>query len=190
MQNNALIPLERLASLYKSNMRQAANEEGIQLVHVEVLQYLSICNQYSNTAQALSEYLGQTKGSISQSIKLMEKAGNIERKPCSKDKRVIKLHLTKSGSLCLRRVSKKMNSFPQGSETVLKLESILKEWQPKHSQQSFGQCGSSQQSFGQCGSCHYNIRLKSNRFRCGLTQEPLSSKDIKKICREHQFPDE
>jgi len=180
MQNNALIPLERLASLYKSNMRQAANEEGIQLVHVEVLQYLSICNQYSNTAQALSEYLGQTKGSISQSIKLMEKAGNIERKPCSKDKRVIKLHLTKSGSLCLRRVSKKMNSFPQDSETVLKLESILKEWQHKHSQQSFGQCGS----------CHYNIRLKSNRFRCGLTQEPLSSKDIKKICREHQFPDE
>ena len=90
MQNDAHIWLERLTSLYKNQMRQAANEEGVQLVHIEALQYLSICNQYSNTAQALSEYLGQTKGSISQSIKLMEKIGHIERKPCQKDKRAIK----------------------------------------------------------------------------------------------------
>ena len=177
MQNDAHIWLERLTSLYKNQMRQAANEEGVQLVHIEALQYLSICNQYSNTAQALSEYLGQTKGSISQSIKLMEKIGYIERKSCEKDKRVIKLYLTKNGTLCLKRVSKKLDSFPDGSSTASKLQSILKEWQKY----------SSQQSFGQCSSCSYNAKLNNNKFQCGLTQEPLNSKNIKKICRKHQF---
>ena len=158
-------------------MRQAANEEGVQFVHIEALQYLSICNQYSNTAQALSEYLGQTKGSISQSIKLMEKIGHIERKPCQKDKRAIKLYLTKSGILCLKRVSKKLNSFPNDSSTALKLKSILEKWQSKNIEQSFGQC---------C-SCRHHIKLSNNKFLCGLTQESLNNEDVKKICREHEF---
>ena len=79
MLKNIDIWLERLSSLYKSQMRQAASVEGFQLVNLEIMQYLSLCNGYSNTAQALSEYLGQTKGSISQSLKIMESSPHRHR---------------------------------------------------------------------------------------------------------------
>ena len=74
MLNNIEIWLERLSSLYISQMRQAASEQGVQLVNLEILQYLSICNDYSNTAQAISYYLGQTNGSIYQNLKMMEQS--------------------------------------------------------------------------------------------------------------------
>ncbi len=60
-------------------MRKFATEEGLQLVHVEILQYLSVCNRYSDTTQTISEYLGQTKGSISQSLSNLEENGYIKR---------------------------------------------------------------------------------------------------------------
>lgn len=176
--NNTEIWLERLTSLYKSQMRQTVSAEGIQLVHFEILQYLSISNHYSNTAQALSEYLGQTKGSISQSLKVMEKMNHIKRESCNKDKRVIRLYLTKQGKACLQRLSESMAlDSVENDKTIKSIKSLLMIWQSKNKLQGFGQCES----------CHYNRHLSDNKFQCGLTEEKLSSADIKKICREHEF---
>lgn len=182
MKNNINIWLERLSSLYRSQLRQAAANVGIQSVHLEILQYLSICNAYSNTAQALSEYLGQTKGSISQSLKIMEKSGHIERQPCPKDKRFFKLHLTESGKECLKKASKDLlklahQNDQHGSEQETVIKSLLKNWQQSHSQEGFGQCLS----------CRYNESQKNQRFKCGLTGEKLKKSETLKICREHQF---
>lgn len=60
----------------KFNAAAFAAEEGLQLVHVEILQYLSVCNRYSDTTQTISEYLGQTKGSIFQSLGHLEENSN------------------------------------------------------------------------------------------------------------------
>ena len=48
--------IERLSAVHRNLMRQFANEEGLQLVHVEIMQYLSVSNRYSDTTQAISEY--------------------------------------------------------------------------------------------------------------------------------------
>jgi len=176
--NDTEIWLERLNSLYKSQMRHAACDEGIQLVHIEILQYLSICNRYSNTAQALSEYLGQTKGSISQSLRVMESMGHIQRKPCMNDKRVVRLFITEGGRDCLQRVSHGMSlDFDDAPSVVELVKSLLARWQAQ----------SSQKGFGQCQSCRYNVDLGNSEFECGLTKELLSNTDVKKICREHDF---
>jgi len=176
--NNTEIWLERLNSLFKSELRQAVSVENIQAVHFEILRYLSICNHYSNTAQALVKYLGQTKGSISQSLKLMEKSGYIERKPSIKDKRIFELFLTKEGDSLYQKVSKKLVlGCDDNPEMVEAIKSLLTQWQ--------GMNGKS--GFGQCKSCRYNMQLKSGEFQCGLTGEPLSNLDILNICREHEF---
>lgn len=170
--------LERLNSLYRSQLRHAANNEGIQTVHVEILRYLSICNRYSNTAQALSEYLGQTKGSISQSIKLLEKDGFIERRKCIDDKRVTKLYLTPKAKKTTERIEKwLMPNLGEASEASKTLKSLLMEWQIKNQHKGFGQCQS----------CRFNRSLSNGKFQCGLTEEPLSSAEVKQICREHEF---
>ena len=178
MMNDTEIWLERLNSLYKSQMRQAVSKAGIQLVHMEILQYLLICNHYSNTAQALSEYLGQTKGSISQSLKLMENVGHIKREPSIKDKRSMKLYLTNKGEECLEKITKNAGlSCEENEEVISAIRSLLHKWQ----------IGNSKKGFGQCQSCRYNKKLNKNEFICGLTNDSLSLVDIKKICREHEF---
>ena len=178
MMNDIYIWLERLTSLYGSQVRHAANSEGIQPVHVEILQYLSICNRYSNTAQALSEYLGQTKGSISQSLKLLEKDGYVERHRCPKDKRITRLHLTTKAKACVKRVSKfLMPNLGEAKKANEAVASLLKEWQLKNDHHGFGQCQT----------CRFNCKLAKEKFQCGLTGESLSIVEVKQICREHEF---
>ncbi|KAA3638876.1 MAG: MarR family transcriptional regulator [Proteobacteria bacterium] len=178
MLNNIEIWLERLSSLYISQMRQAASEQGFQLVNLEILQYLSICNDYSNTAQAISEYLGQTKGSISQTLKIMEQSGHIERRPCTKDKRVIRLFLTEKGQNSLQKMSQHMVQIPDENPEVLAgIKQLLKTWQHNHHNTGFGQCLS----------CKYHQTAGGQKFKCELTGEYLPLPDKFKICREHEF---
>lgn len=181
MMNDIDIWLERLTSLYRSQVRHAANNEGIQPVHVEILQYLSISNRYSNTAQALSEYLGQTKGSISQSLKLLAKDDYVERLPCLNDKRVTRLYLTVKAKKSIERIEKLlMLNLGDSEAAVNAVKLLLKEWQLKNNHQGFGQCQS----------CRFNHSLSTSEFQCGLTKEPLTKIEVKQICREHEFDSE
>ena len=178
MVKNIDIWLERLSSLYKSQMRLAVSAEGFQLVNLEIMHYLSISNAYSNTAQALSEYLGQTKGSISQSLKIMENSGHIERRSCEKDKRVVKIYLTEKGQSSLTRMAKHLVSVPEeNSEVLTAIQSLIKSWQVNHHQKGFGQCLS----------CRYHQATKGKTFQCGLTGEFLANPEKFKLCREHDF---
>ena len=178
MMNDTEIWLERLNSLYKSQIRQAVSLEGLPFVHFEILQYLSICNDYSNTAKAVSNYLGQTKGSISQSLKTMEKLGYVKRQASSEDKRVTKIHLTPQGEKSLKNISEKSELSHHEDDALNRaIKGILLHWQ----------VNSQKQGFGQCLSCSYNESYGKAEFKCGLTKESLSKLDIRKICQEHRF---
>ena len=135
-------------------------------------------NGYSNTAQAVCEYLGQTKGSISQSLKAMEKEALIARRPSESDKRVTKLFLTAKGEKALREASKHLLiEFGASNQDIDALQNLLKKWQKR----------SGGKSYGQCKSCKYNQVLDDGSYLCGLTNEPLEDTDVIKICREHEF---
>lgn len=182
MMSDVRIWLDRLSSLHKSQMRKAACAAGMQLVHLEILQYLSMCNRYSNTAQALGEYLGQTKGSLSQSLAFMEEAGYIERKPDPVDRRYARLSLTKEGKALLKRINAGnilVPDFPEDDATVETIQRLLSDWQSHNGLKSFGQCKS----------CRFNKTMDGGRSQCMLTGEALSKSDVRKICREHEFSD-
>lgn len=178
MINDTYIWLERLSSLHRSLMRKAANAENMQLVQVEILQYLSLCNRYSNTAQALSEYLGQTKSSISQSLKFLGEQGLVKRKPCTEDGRIIRLYLTPKSKQVMKRIEKTLTPDMNDDEkTITAFKSIFFTWQRQEDQKSFGQCRS----------CRFHINKGNGRFQCGLTKEPLKKSETLQICREHEF---
>ncbi|MCL4679212.1 MAG: MarR family winged helix-turn-helix transcriptional regulator [Alphaproteobacteria bacterium] len=178
MITDTYIWLERLSSLHRSLMRKAANAEGMQLVQIEILQYLAMCNRYSNTAQALSEYLGQTKGSISQSLKCLEEQNLVERKPCTEDGRIVRLYLTAKSKEIMKRIEKRLTpDIHDDEKTIAAFKSILKTWQRQKNQKGFGQCRS----------CRFNIDKGDGSFLCGLTDEPLKKAETMQICREHEF---
>ena len=77
--------LQSLCRVVRSNQRVGGNSGQLQPVHIEALSYLDRANRYSNTPQALAEYLHSTKGTVSQSLLLLYRRGLITRKADRKD---------------------------------------------------------------------------------------------------------
>lgn len=175
--------LERVSSLLRHELREALIPLGLQPVQFEVLDYIARCNRYSDTPMAVTEYLGQTKGSVSQTLKVLEKNELIVKVADSEDRRVVRLRLTTAGRQVLDKVypsrvlSKSMPAMAskQVSELSKSLMELLRMLQAQNKRRSFGQCFS----------CEHHIRKARNKFQCGLTGETLSSADIDLICREH-----
>src|SRR3954468_18274480 len=100
MDKNPLVLLElveRLGNLMRAEMRRSGSDEDLQPVHLQSLLYLSKANRYSNTPQALAQYLGLTKGTVSQTLLLLDRRGLIERFEDDVDRRVVRLRLSSAG---------------------------------------------------------------------------------------------
>ena len=177
--------LERFSSLLKSEYRTSLQEYKMQPVHFEVLQYLSVCNRYSNTPKAVTEYLGQTKGTVSQSLILLEAKGLIKKQANKNDKRVVNLALTAKGKGILNKIlpspslslTSELLTKKEFEETERLLISLLKKYQQANDFKMFGQCST----------CIHNNKLKSGSYLCNLTKEPLSKLELEKICIEHEI---
>ncbi len=145
-------------------------------MHVHILEYLAECNRYSNTTLAVSEFLGQTKGTMSQSLKLLEEKEFLAREADLVDRRVVRLSLTTSGKQLLQRIRAGLPRLQKEDKALVNpLRSLLRTWQKDRGYAAFGLCYT----------CKYNLRLEGEQFRCGLTGEDLKEVETKKICREH-----
>ena len=175
--------LERIGNLLRVEQRLVGNEFGLQEVHLQVLFYLSRCNRYSNTPIAVTDYLNATKGTVSQSLKVLEKKGYILKEADPKDRRVVHLILTTKGQELLKQIvppslftdAVKELTDQQVKSLEMQLSLLL----------SSLQRANRSRSFGVCRTCRFLLREEEG-FRCGLTQEPLSNDDSFRICREHE----
>jgi MarR family transcriptional regulator, negative regulator of the multidrug operon emrRAB len=176
--------VERLGMLLRAEFRRIGTETALQPVHVQALQYLARCNRYSNTPAALGTYLGQTKGTVSQSLKVMQRQGYLEKHADSEDRRVVRLSLTPKAVQLLERIDPPVAwaaaervLAPAQREAVAKgLEALLKALQRAHGGRAFGVCN-------RCR--HFQVG-PSGTHRCGLTGEPLSERESHLICHEQE----
>lgn len=174
--------IERISNLLRSEERKKYAAIGLQPVHVQVLDYLATCNRFSDTPASVADYLGLTKGTVSQSLQVLERKGYIEKCQDKLDGRVVHLALSAAGNELLNDV-KPLDIFEQAQEAVsskkftsieASLSAMLAELQKANNAKSFGVCHS----------CVNFVRLQEN-YLCNLTQLQLSQFDAKKICREH-----
>ena len=181
---NAFRLIERIGNLLRSEERKKYAAIGLQPVHVQVLDYLFTCNRFSDTPASVAEYLGLTKGTVSQSLQVLERKGYIQKTQDSEDGRVVHLALSAAGTKLLDDI-KPMDVFAQAQHAVSSqhfttieaaLNSMLSELQKANNAKSFGVCHS----------CVNFVQL-DDHYLCNLTQLPLSQFDAKKICREHVF---
>lgn len=86
--------------------RQQPLLAGIKPTHLSALRYLASCNRYSNTPLAVTEYLGLTKGTVSQSLNRLETYGFIVKSQDQRDKRSVHLELTVSARTLLASVTR------------------------------------------------------------------------------------
>lgn len=169
--------VERLANLLAAEQRRTAAVQGLQPVHAQALHYLARCNRYSNTPAAVAEYLGLTKGTVSQSLRILERRGLIARRRDPTDRRVVRLRLTAKGARLAAELAAPApwRDLP-GDEAGPALERLLRTVQQRNRSRTFGVCAS----------CRFFQSESETAFRCGLTGEPLSASDAVLICREHE----
>lgn len=173
--------LERLCTLLRNDARQRGLPHGLQPVQVEALLYLSRCNRYSDTPQAVTSYLASTKGTVSQTLKVLEQRGLLVKTPDPDDRRVVHLHLTLNGENVARDLAvpaileEALADVSREKRLATELEELLTAMQ---------QIGG-HLTFGTCHTCRF-FRREDGGFRCGLTTEILSAADSELICREHE----
>ena len=175
--------IERLSSLMRNESRLRGGEYGLQPIQLEALHYLSSCNRYSDTVTGVTEFLGQTKGTVSQTLKVLERKGYISRVVDTEDKRVIHMKVTPSGRKLVADIVPPPN-FINGIES---LDQKTREQIGKSVSLLLSQIlrVNGAKTFGVCKSCIHNRALANGKYYCDLVQTPLTTADINLICREH-----
>lgn len=176
--------VERLGELQKVGARQAVTAIGLQPVQLEVLNYLSSCNKYSDTPMAVTEYLGQTKGTVSQTIKALENKGMVEKIADRNDKRISHVVVTPLGSKVLAE------SLP--TQLFVNACNVLSGEQQHKIEEALTKLltaiiqSNEMKTFGACYTCRYNHKQEDGSYYCNLVKAPLTDAETLLICKEHQ----
>lgn len=174
--------IERISTLLRSEERKKYAAIGLQPIHGKVLEYLAKCNKYSNTHASVAEYLGLTKGTVSQSIQILERKNFLQKTIDNLDGRVMHLSLTELGIALINEL-KPLDIFRQAEANVSQLEFDTLQ---NALQSTLGalQKANHSKSFGLCRSCSY-FAVDAHHYQCDLTDEALDRDDTNKICRDH-----
>lgn len=174
--------IERISTLVRAEDRKKLAAFGLQPIHIQVLDYLVSCNSYSNTAAAITEYFGLTKGTVSQSLQVLERRNFLAKTQDIEDARIIHLTLTEEGLQLLEQVHAD-DIFVKAEQAVQNMQfnsidsallAALETLQKSHNTRSFGSCAT----------C-INFDVEDNHYLCSITSLPLFQAETEKICREH-----
>ena len=170
--------LERLGRLISN----AYHSDGFKPVQWESLRFLSQANKFSRNPSALGEYLGVTKGSVSQTLSTLEQRGLIKKSTDKNDRRAVRLDLTKAGRALtkqdpLHEISESLKTLGENKCVELSegLESLLRVQLDSRGRNPFGLCSE----------CRFHQRM-GHELRCGLLDLPLTESDASRICVEHE----
>lgn len=176
--------MERLARL----MRAREHDDGLNPAQWEAMRFLDRANRFSNSPGALTQYLGATKGTISQTLMALERKGYIAKAARPGERRSLALTLTAKGEEALKRdpwgglaamagdlAGKTRRRMAKGMSALLA--------------EQLRQGG--HKSFGLCASCRFFREKGRNADQAGphlcmLLEQPLSAADSKRICVEHE----
>jgi MarR family transcriptional regulator, negative regulator of the multidrug operon emrRAB len=175
--------VERLGHLIRADLRRISAEHGLQGIHLQALIYLQRANRYSNTPQALAEYLSLTKGTVSQSLLLLDRRGLIERYEDEVDRRVVRLRLSPLGE----QVINEAQIGTQWLEATREISAnrIRNGVSALRETLFMMLIDNSGRTFGVCHTCAYCQKQSQRVYRCGLMGDRLSGPETRKICREH-----
>ena len=183
--NLAATLLERLAALIHQSVRDDAARHGLLPIQLQVLAYLAHANHYSDIPIAVAEYFGITRGTVSQTLGVLERKGLIIKQPDARHGKRVHLHLTQSGVELLddswaRRLTSALEEAPDVDAGSLEegLRGLLVALQHQNGHRAFNVCQ-------RC----VHFLDEGEGYRCGLTHEPLAAEQALKICREWTAPE-
>ena len=175
--------IDRLERLHRSE--EAAT--GLNPAQWQALRYLARAYRFSRNPAALADYLGSTRGTISQTLIALEQKGHIVREASERDRRSVDLSLTSLGKETLsedpiHRIA--MDLATLGASELAQLTETLRDMLMAMIARNGGR------AFGVCRDCRHFRRgegkTKAVPHRCALLDEPLSDSDSRFICVEQE----
>mgnify|MGYP000725325214 CR=1 FL=1 len=159
-------------------------EYGLKPVQWQALRYLASANRFSRTPKGLTAWLGQTKGSVSQTISALEKKQLVERRSDAVDGRVVRLALTVKANALLA------SSPPMAAQMLSHLSERERSWLEQLIENMLRSqlATADQQPFGQCRNCRHFKHGgggKEGHF-CTLLEVRLSDAHSQQICIEQE----
>ena len=173
--------IERLARIVSG----AGHSNAMKPVQWDALRYVSRANRFSRTPGALTAYLGVTKGTVSQTLMSLERAGLVSKTIDAADRRSVKLELTDAGRDRLRRdeiarVQAMVDAMPELDR--LRLDDALRQLLKTRLELEGGR------AFGLCRTCrHFAADARGPaKHHCRLLDEPLADAEADEICYEQE----
>jgi DNA-binding MarR family transcriptional regulator len=158
---------------------------GLNPAQWEALRYLARANRFSRTPAALADYLGSTRGTVSQSLISLEDKGHLTRTQSARDKRSVDLALTAKGSAALADDPLLLLASDLAASRSADLDVVVELLRATLSRAIARNGG---KPFGVCRTCRHfqrNAGRSDGYARCTLLDEPLSRDDSGQICAEH-----
>ncbi|WP_281973216.1 MarR family winged helix-turn-helix transcriptional regulator [Ruegeria faecimaris] len=144
------------------------------------LEYLAEANMFSRSPSQVAEYIGTTRGTMSQTLKALTRKGYVEEHRKELDQRSISYDLTKEGVKIVRQpnpVAQAIGDMPVENQVMLE-QGLMQSL-------SLALAANGGRSFGQCKSCTYHDTTTENGF-CKLLGVSLDVGEKDKICIEHE----
>lgn len=157
---------------------------GLNPAQWEALRFLGRANKYSSTPGVLAEYLGATKGTISQTLIALESKGFLRRSRSRSDRRSVDLSLTEAGRNLLRDdpiglIEEIGGELPSPVREALTdgMDRLLDSLSASQGRRVFGVCSD-------CSHCHRANGESRNGATCycGLADDPLFEEETHQIC--------
>lgn len=168
-------------------VRSGVVVEGLNPAQWEALRYLARANRFSRSPAALADYLGSTRGTVSQTLIALEQKGFVVRSQSQQDRRSIDLKLTRAGTVVLKHdpligLAGDIARATDGDAAALlaTLQAILAAAIARNEGRAFGACHT-------CRHFRKDARPGAAApHHCALLDQPLSPADSDAICVEHE----
>jgi DNA-binding MarR family transcriptional regulator len=180
-----IVLLDRLGRL----TRELQFADGLNPAQWEALRFLAQANKYSRSPTALADYLGATKGTVSQTLIALESKGLITRCKKTEDRRQVDLCLTEAGQAMLGKDP--MQTLEQatleiadelGAEMVKGLSRLLHDLQTRNQITEFGVCQDCSLFCVNSQAALAALDVKPEAGICGNTGETIDAGEKTKIC--------
>lgn len=153
-------------------------EDDLNPVQLAALDYLSRANRFSRAPSHVAAYLGTTRGTMSQTLKVLLRKGYLEETRSEADKRSISYTPTLKGQEAAGRstaLSHAIDGLGKDGKSAL--------WQQLSAVLSAMLVANQGRSFGVCQNCTHYRATGTGGF-CNLLKAPLLPDEAQQICHE------
>ena len=157
----------------------AATWDGaVNPAQIAALEYLARANQFSRAPSHVAEYLGTTRGTMSQTLKALLRKGLVSERRSETDKRSISYDLTAEGRVIAARRGGQIDAVDDLSDAAqAELVSSLSRILEHQLRENEGR------AFGLCRTCTHHRETENGPY-CALLSIHLLPEEAEQICHE------